>query len=121
MSKLGNEHRHLRGHVVVSSNWVVCQIGARENYAVARALHRHKQLTALVTDAWSPHLAGLRGMAPRFALRDHSELADAHVVAPTFSAIGHEFRARLAGVRGTRRNIERNHWFQAKATKELRR
>jgi glycosyltransferase involved in cell wall biosynthesis len=111
----------LRGHVVVtSSNWVVCQIGARENYAVARALHRHKRLTALVTDAWSPHLNALRRMAPRFALRDHSELAGAHVVAPTFSAIGHEMRARVAGVRGTDRNIERNHWFQEKAKKALR-
>jgi glycosyltransferase involved in cell wall biosynthesis len=34
------------------SGWIVCQIGAREHYAVARALHRRELLQELITDVW---------------------------------------------------------------------
>jgi hypothetical protein len=51
MSKLTNVRRDLqRGAGLTGGDWVVCQIGARENYAVARALHRHGRLAALFTE-----------------------------------------------------------------------
>jgi glycosyltransferase involved in cell wall biosynthesis len=34
-------------------NWICCQIGAREHYAVARALHQGKRLASLYTDFWA--------------------------------------------------------------------
>ena len=36
----------------MSESWVVCQIGAREHYAIARSLHRRGVLGRLITDAW---------------------------------------------------------------------
>jgi glycosyltransferase involved in cell wall biosynthesis len=122
MSKLANVHRDLRSGVALTGgDWVVCQIGARENYAVARALHRHGRLAALFTDAWSPDIPGLGRIAPRFAARGHAELKDAAVMAPTLRAISRELRASLAGVKpGMDRNIQRNEWFQSRVTKAVR-
>ncbi|WP_432784337.1 hypothetical protein AAJV73_08350 [Cyanobium sp. BSA11S] len=37
-----------------SGGWLCAQIGAREHYAVARALHRQGQLHQLLTDCWVP-------------------------------------------------------------------
>jgi hypothetical protein len=34
------------------SQWICCQLGAREHYAVPRALHRRGRLRMLVTDCW---------------------------------------------------------------------
>jgi glycosyltransferase involved in cell wall biosynthesis len=104
-----------------ATDWVVCQIGARENYAVARAMHGHRRLRALVTDAWSPDLGPVHRMAPRFALRQHEDLRGAHVAAPTLAAIAHESLAKLAGRSGWERHIERNTWFQKEGVKVLSR
>ncbi len=38
----------------MSASWIVAQIGAREHYAVPRALHRRGALQRLYTDFWSP-------------------------------------------------------------------
>lgn len=59
-----------------NSQWFCAQIGAREHYAVARTLHKKKQLAALYTDFWAGsvvrQVAGgrLRSLAARF----HPEL-----------------------------------------------
>ena len=37
----------------MTPSWICCQVGAREHYAVPRALHRAGALHALVTDAWA--------------------------------------------------------------------
>lgn len=38
--------------------WIVCQLGAREHYAIPRALHQTGQLALLITDIWcGPALA----------------------------------------------------------------
>ena len=34
--------------------WLCCQLGAREHYAIPRALFRSGMLGYLVTDAWVP-------------------------------------------------------------------
>ncbi len=36
------------------SQWLCCQLGAREHYAIPRALLRVDMLGCLVTDAWVP-------------------------------------------------------------------
>jgi glycosyltransferase involved in cell wall biosynthesis len=71
---------------VFSKQWICCQIGAREHYAVARALHQIGRLESLNTDFWARStvrqistklpLGGLRSLGARF----HPELADASVI-----------------------------------------
>ncbi len=65
--------------------WICCQIGAREHYAIPRALHPGGQLAALYTDFWAGaavrKLAGRSGVRPlrSLATRFHPELAGAPV------------------------------------------
>jgi glycosyltransferase involved in cell wall biosynthesis len=71
---------------------VICaQIGAREHYAIPRALSRLKLLHTLLTDFWtSPtwrYRAGAVEAARRFGTRWHSEICDERVVAFTRSAL----------------------------------
>jgi glycosyltransferase involved in cell wall biosynthesis len=60
------------------TKWIVSQLGAREHYAVPRALHAEGQLERLYTDVWcrlSPRLLALGGAAGRsMAGRRHPEL-----------------------------------------------
>src|SRR5215216_1945594 len=95
--------------------WICCQLGAREHYAIPRALFRLGALHYLITDAWVPpslfmaKLAG-SGLADRF----HEELRDARVAAFTSSLILFEMRARARRFKGWERIILRNQWFQHK-------
>ncbi len=40
--------------------WICCQLGAREHYAIPRALYRSRALDRLITDAWVPRRSILR-------------------------------------------------------------
>lgn len=100
--------------------WICCQLGAREHYAIPRALFSQGLLDCLLTDAWvrpSSVLAGLSagGLADRF----HSDLRDARVVAFNSSAILFELRARVRRSEEWRTIIERNEWFQRKVVSAL--
>jgi glycosyltransferase involved in cell wall biosynthesis len=46
-------NQNAAGGRVRKEQWVVCQIGAREHYALAAELHRRGQLAALCTDIWT--------------------------------------------------------------------
>jgi glycosyltransferase involved in cell wall biosynthesis len=101
--------------------WLCCQLGAREHYAIPRALLRRGMLAYLLTDAWVPpssFLAKLCGQ--RLTDRSHNELSDAHVMAFNSSLILFETFARARGLREWARIIERNHWFQRKVVSFLR-
>jgi len=73
--------------------WHVAQIGAREHYAIARALHRSGQLARLYTEAWVGSGAVRRvlqsGPAATRALagRHHPDLADARVTSFTLRTL----------------------------------
>ena len=85
----------------VTMKWICCQIGAREHYAVPRALQLSGLLGELITDLWM--------RSERFG-RFHPELSQAHVTAPNFSRFVFELKAsRLAGWELIKR---RNEWFQ---------
>ena len=64
----------------MSSRWICCQIGAREHYAVARALRRAKRPTELYTDFWaSQSVRSIASKSPvkfaqALAARFHHEL-----------------------------------------------
>ncbi|MEQ9486498.1 glycosyltransferase family 4 protein [Coleofasciculus sp. F4-SAH-05] len=103
--------------------WICCQLGAREHYAIPRALHQHGKLIHFITDAWvlpksplnllpKPFLANLRD-------RFHPDLAQASVNAFTHSLIRFELAQRLQKTSGWTRLIARNHWFQQRAVELL--
>jgi glycosyltransferase involved in cell wall biosynthesis len=63
--------------------WVVCQLGAREHYALPRALHHEQLLGELITDFWAGpssvlrHLPGAAGL--RLRGRYHRDLITAQI------------------------------------------
>lgn len=112
---------YIRVKEQLKSEWICCQLGAREHYAVARALHRHHVLRLLLTDAWVRPANLLGRLEPGLRARFHAELALANVFAPNSSNIAFELRAKLAGLRDWRLTIARNDWFQKVAVARLSR
>lgn len=94
-------------------DWIVAQIGARENYAVPRALHRAGRLRRFYTDAWcrwgrsilkrGPHLA--RGFANRY----HPELPGRQVTSFTGAAIPNILRRHWHHGTGSRTDLGDHH------------
>ena len=105
--------------------WVCCHLGAREHYAVPRALHRLQRLRRLVTDAWVPPgsaWARLPGELPRrLSERFHPDLADADVRAFTTRLMMREAVWRARPAVGWSGLIERNRWFGRQAAGALHR
>jgi glycosyltransferase involved in cell wall biosynthesis len=101
--------------------WIVCQIGAREHYAVARALNRQGVLERLVTDAWIPVGHPLGGLKRGLRERAHPELSGAKVWAPNYASTAFELSMRMRRLNGWHRIIARNDWFQRAAIGELSR
>jgi glycosyltransferase involved in cell wall biosynthesis len=103
--------------------WICCQLGAREHYAIPRALYQAGQLAHLITDAWvAPQSALNRLPTPVLAhLRDrfHSDLAQASIHAFTSSLIRFELAQRIKKTSGWERIIARNCWFQKQAVQSL--
>ena len=100
--------------------WLCCQVGAREHYAIPRALFRLGTLDWLVTDAWvrpSSLLAKIStgSLADRF----HNELSSARVMAFNSSAILFEMLARARRLAEWETITARNRWFQRKVVGAL--
>jgi glycosyltransferase involved in cell wall biosynthesis len=110
-----------------SRPWLVCQLGAREHYVLARALHERGRLAALVTDIWSPpgtiaaRLPG--GIGRRVADRHVAGLDDARVEDFTAAALVYEAhqRIRRSPPMGWSTIMQRNAWFQRQAAGRLAR
>jgi len=101
-------------------SWLCCQLGAREHYAISRALLSQGLLGCLLTDAWVPPSSVLAkisagGLADRF----HNDLSDARVMAFNSSVILFEMRARARRLGEWERIIARNQWFQRKVVGAL--
>jgi len=103
--------------------WLCCQLGAREHYAIPRALFRIGMLGSLVTDAWVPPsslLAKCCGHSSKFRHRFHSELRDAQVKAFNSSLVLFEMLAGARDSSGWPKILARNRWFQRKVVSFLR-
>jgi len=103
--------------------WLCCQLGAREYYAIPRALLRVDMLAYLLTDAWVPPSSLLAKICRRgssLAERFHDTLPDARVKAFNSSLVAFEVLARARRLRGWTRIIARNRWFQRKVVSFLR-
>ena len=103
--------------------WICCQLGAREHYAIPRALYRLGMLDYLVTDAWvspSSLLAKCCRHMSKLNERFHNELRDGQVEAFNSSLVLFEMFARARGLSEWPRIIARNRWFQRKVVSFLR-
>ncbi len=97
-----------------TQSWIACQIGAREHYAIPRALHRAGGLQRLATDFWVPphSVLGVLPFLRRLKDRYHTDLEDAVVKAPNVSMLCFELAARTRSVDAWDRIMERNRRFQ---------
>lgn len=102
------------------SGWICCQIGAREHYAVPRALCSHDALKLLITDAWVPPHNPLGLLSAGMRARYHEELSGAQVHGPVVRNIAFELQARKSE-RGWPLVMTRNRWFQRLALSKLSR
>jgi glycosyltransferase involved in cell wall biosynthesis len=95
-------------------------LGAREHYAIPRALHRAGRLAELITEAWAPPRS-VWGLVPHKNLRErhHPDLSHAPVRSWTARAMGFELLSRLRSLRGWRQIVRRNAWFQRKVVSAL--
>ena len=104
--------------------WLCCQLGAREHYAIPRALYQQGQLAHLITDAWVLPKSSLNLLPKSFLAnlreRYHPDLSQASVHTFTGSLINFELVQRLHKTFGWEGIIARNHWFQKQAIKKLR-
>ncbi|MGG6263573.1 glycosyltransferase family 4 protein [Leptolyngbya sp. AN03gr2] len=106
------------------SPWICCQLGAREHYAIPRALHQSGQLARLITDAWVTPRSRIQSIPiPQLrSLRDryHPDLSDAAIDSMTTSLIQFELRQKLKKTTSWDDMIARNHWFQHQILQQLR-
>ena len=98
-------------------NWVCCQLGAREHYAVPRALRMRGVLGEFITDLWAR--PGTFSWRKPLKGRFHPELADVEVKAPNIAALGFELKASATGANGWNLITQRNEWFQRQAVAQL--
>ncbi len=98
------------------SEWICCQIGAREHYAVPRAVHTSRRLKALITETWIPP-GSLYGATRPIRERYHPELKLAPVYNFNVDSIAFELSARLRSLGGWPLTIRRNLFFQRRALK----
>ncbi|HEX7331837.1 MAG TPA: glycosyltransferase family 4 protein [Pyrinomonadaceae bacterium] len=103
------------------STWLCCQLGAREHYAVPRALQLSGLLDEFITDLWIRPGTLLHSLQNRLSGRFHPELATANVIAPNVSALTFELKASLARENGWKLIGQRNEWFQRHAVAQLSR
>lgn len=103
--------------------WICCQLGAREHYAIPRALFRMGMLGYVLTDAWFPPgslLAKICGRESRLVERFHDELSDARVKDFGSSLILFETFARARDLQGWAKIVARDRWFQRKVVSFFR-
>ena len=75
-------------------DWIICQIGAREHYALGAEFHRRGRLRALCTDVWAGEGSLWRAVAALSASRGRNirgryepSLADARVISLDFASV----------------------------------
>lgn len=113
------------------TSWICAQLGAREHYAIPRALHQLGRLDGLYTDFWADaawrKLSNRAGGSGRsLAGRCHVELADAAVTSWNLRALSWEavgrLRAHREGSAGRYKSyVETGRRFACAVRDELRR
>jgi len=101
------------------NSWICCQLGAREHYAVPRALLVNGMLGEFITDLWIRPGTLLHTWKKRLTGRFHPGLAGARVKAPNVAALTFELKTSLARENGWELISRRNKWFQQHAVAQL--
>ena len=94
--------------------WFCSQLGAREHYAIPRALFRQGVLEQLATDAWVRPGSVLAALSHTLSERFHPDLTSARVRAWNSGLLAFELAARLKQLSGWPLILARNQWFQRK-------
>ena len=102
------------------SLWICCQLGAREHYAVPRALQIKGLLGEFITDLWIRPGTLLHRSKNQLTGRFHPSLASFPVVAPNLATLTYELKALARGATGWKLIHERNEWFQDHAVVQLK-
>jgi len=104
-----------------SGPWIVSQIGAREHYAIPRALHRRGCLGLLCTDTWIRPgsvwscLPGTRRLRDRW----HPDLDGVRVFAPNSRILAFEAMQRIRRRQGWETILARNTLYQRLVIRHL--
>lgn len=105
--------------------WITCQLGAREHYAIPRALHQAGSLHTLITDAWVEPTSSLHYLPGRLARplcdRYHPTLHNSTVHSFTWSLLALEARLKVTRNTGWPSILTRNQWFQRCTLAQLKR
>ena len=104
----------------MNMQWLCCQLGAREHYAVPRALQTRGLLRELITDLWVRPRT-LPKWRNKLNGRFHPELASARVSELNAAAVVFELKAQALGLKGWELIGKRNEWFQDHALAQLER
>lgn len=102
-----------------NQSWVCCQLGAREHYAIPRALQLNGVLSELITDLWIRPGTLMRSWRKQLSGRFHPDLADAPVKAANLAALAFAAKANASGKNGWGLIIRRNDWFQRQTVAQL--
>ena len=97
--------------------WIVCQIGAREHYAIPRAVQRAGGSVFLITDFW--HRNYSTSFSRRLRQRRHPEIDDKWVRSFNAQTVRFETLAWLRQLRGVHRDIAHGKWFSQLAASRL--
>lgn len=107
--------------MVPSSQWICCQLGAREHYAIPRALQARGALEKLITDIWIPPHHPLGMINPRLRERFEPAVPSKLVFSSNIRAVSFEMLSRFTKKEGWPLIMERNKWFQNFVLARLRR
>lgn len=101
-------------------SWICCQLGAREHYAVPRALQLSGMLDEFITDLWIRPGTLLHSVKKNLTGRFHPDLKCARIAAPNITALTFELKASFARENGWNLISRRNEWFQQHAVAHLK-
>lgn len=103
-------------------SWVVCQIGAREHYAIPRALHRNGNLARLISDFWVPPASWTAKLARTQRLRDrfHPDISESEARAFNSRMLAFEALQKVRHTTHWNHILHRNQFFQKLALTELK-
>ena len=100
--------------------WICCQVGAREHYAIPRALAAAGHEVKLLTDVWASPSANL-WMPERWKQRKHPEISSDRVVSWNLDALRIRAYASVRRLSFWERVLLEDQWFQRRAAKWLHR
>ena len=101
--------------------WLCCQLGAREHYAVPRALQLAGLLRELLTDLWLWPNAVTNYWNNKRGTRFHAGLSEARVSAANAAALAFAMKSQAGGLNGWELISKRNDWFQRNVVARLKR